>query len=309
MATEVADKTIESLEAKRQEVAKKCKSLDIISIIFGIISVIILLVAIFVQIEALFITFGVILAIAFVCEIISAGQKVGFKRTLVDNLYNAYATIIYQNPYKIPENGIDPKYIAASQFYKPWDRYLGKNFFRATYNGVEFYSSDFELQDYHYDSENKTSYYTTYAKGIFFVFNLHKAIRHDFIVQEKSFGFEISGVHQLNKIEFESFEYNKKYNTTCDDKLYAFYIGTPKFIEGMMQFENSFAGTTSLRIVGDKVYVAINNYSSKFKFRIKTPITQEYLHQILDEIAMPKRIIDMLDLDNDKLNKYVEGEI
>jgi hypothetical protein len=310
-SVDISDELVSSFEEERKPIFKTFIGFIISSAIFFVLAIICFIVGGLVyQSPTILIIAVVFFFVASLLFGIGFGYSNKFKNKFVSSIYAKYASLMYDKPVSNPSVGLSYATIKESKFFKRADNYIGKEYFSGSYKGIKFEKCHYELQELrqvHNQNGYTSTVLVTFAEGIFMIFTLNRNIKHDFVVTERSFGGESGGYRQSQKIEFESYEYNKKYTTTCDSKMAAYYFGTPKFIEAMMTFDRTFSGNTYYRLFQNKIYMAVNNYRSKFKFSILKPISKEYIETFIDEIGVPRRIIDMLDFDSEKLNVEVLG--
>lgn len=247
--------------------------------------------------------------VGFILVIVAQIYKKNFRNYCLDMVFNEFAQNYYKDPFRNAKAGLNESVLRSAEFYKHWDRYIGSDYFKGSYKNINFEMCRYELQDEHHDSQNHSTSYSTFDKGILIKFTLLKNINHDLTVLERSFNFGAKMVSSKNKIEFESMEFNKQFNTYCDDKLYAFYLITPQIQERFIQVNQNHKGDIRFRLVGDTVYFGVSNYRSDFKFKTSKPFDEETIRGILSEFLVPMMIVDELKLDSDKLNDESRGNI
>lgn len=99
-------------------------------------------------------------------------------------------------------------------------------------------------------------------------------------------------------IDFESVEFNKKFNVYCSDEENAFYIITPQLQLAMLDLEKYLPGGMTFLFRGNELVIAISGNTISFdKIDMKKDLNHN-LNIILDVLLAPAFIIDKMNLDH-----------
>lgn len=222
-----------------------------------------------------------------------------FEKKFFTTLTEVYAKEYYEETVYFEDLKVGENYIKDSHFFRSFNKYDGSKYFRGTCKGVNFISSNYVLTN-ESSNDSGNNFSDVIGRGKFIVFELKRDLKTEIMSIEKSFSRAYSGYKCEENIEFESVLFNEKFHTSCSDKLKAFYVYTPQFIETLLKMEEVLKGTIMFYIKSDKIYLAIDNYEPVFHYSIKNKITKEYVEIYRRQIGTYKAIIDNLNLDSSK---------
>lgn len=235
---------------------------------------------------------------------ISTRSKISkeFKDKFVPGLVKA----MYPDSTYNPMIGFPEQVVLEPGFFKRPDRYFSEDFVKASYNGIPFEMSDFEMQEMHVHHNSKggtTVTYVTYAKGRFLVFDYQRDFKQTLKVVESSLHW--GGTKGLEKIDTESIDFNKKFKTYTSDPLTAFYILTPQIQLNLLELETKFGGSIYFAYMNGKLYVAICDNASILDINASKKVSMDTINMLNAQLSVPKWFIDKLDLDS---NKFASGQ-
>lgn len=293
------EEKLKEFEAYREEVCKKANILMYIGIgliVVGIIGTMAL------EFPLLFIfAFAGIILIA-----ISSSQKAKVSKEFKNKFVPALVKDLYPDASYNPNQGLNEAKILEPGFFKRPDRFYSEDLVTATYNGIPFEMCDFDLKERHVQHNSKggtTVTYVTYAKGRFMTFDFKREFNQIVKVAEtKYLGLNTRG---LEKVETESMEFNKKFNTYSSDPITAFYVLTPQMQMKILELETKFKGSIFFAVMKGKFYVAICDNVSILDVNASKKVSQETLDVLISQLSVPASIINELNLDK---SKYNEGD-
>lgn len=196
-----------------------------------------------------------------------------------------------------PERGFEKDFVNRLGFYPNPDRYHSEDMVCGKIKGVSFVCADVKMEEKHVQhTKNGTrTYYVTIFQGRIYRFDFNKPFKDSILLTE---GMRPSKYHYLNKVEMESIEFNKKFNTFCKDKLNAFYVLTPKMMLALLDLEKTNRGAITMLINENNVFMGIYNNRDAFELRMNTKLDDNFIDYYLQDIIGIEGIIDQLDLDN-----------
>lgn len=300
---------IEKFEPQRAAIAKVCKILIGIGIALLIGGLILMVVTPIVSdgiggAIAGFVLIGVSIIIFVVAGIKESKAKKTIGKEIITYLMN----MTYQDVYYDASKGISESEFEIPHFFVSPDRYMSSNYFQAKYGTTSFHMSDYHLERLTttYDGKNTRVHYETYAEGRFFVFDFERDFKNTVKVVEKSmlsYGKSSNLFSGLKKVELESIEFNKKFQTLSNDQVTAFYILTPQVQEQMMNLEKAFKGQIFFMFDKHYLYIAVDDRKSSFGFSVFKKLSEESLKKILAEVSIPKNFVEALKLNREKYNR------
>lgn len=290
------DEKLKEFEVYREEVCKKANKMMCIGsvlLVVGMLGVFATMIPLFI---ILIIPGGILLAIASSKKSkISKEFKLKFVPALVKDLY--------PDANYDPHNGLTEGQILEPGFFKRPDRFYSEDLVRATYNGIPFELCDFDLKERHVHHNSKggtTVTYETYAKGRFMTFDFKREFNQIVKVAEtKYLGLNTRG---LEKVDTESMDFNKKFNTYASDPVTAFYVLTPQVQLKLLELESKFKGSIFFAFMKGKFYVAICDNVSILDVNASKKISQETLDILISQLSVPASVINELNLDKSKYN-------
>ena len=287
----------ESLELERKELIKKRR-------IFTLIFVLTLILAIFMFFLAPVI--GIILFLVAIIILAVSESKVSvfrknFKDTVIKKILDDE---LGQYTYDA-HSGIALNEILRVGMYERPDRYHLEDYIASSYNDVKYEMCDAHFEERYYvnvDGKREVRY-NTYFKGRIIKLDYNRDLKTTIkIVEGHPQGLNVRG---LSKVETESIEFNKKYDTYASDKEQVYYYLTPLMIQKLLELEKLFKGTIQYSINSDAMYVFINNSGDSLELNIKKPINETQLAVIKSQILLASSIINELNLDKTKFNKEI----
>lgn len=287
----------EDLEQKRLEIVKKRKVSIAILISLIILGVFLLLILPPLGI-IIFITGFIVFALS---ESKVSAFKKTFKEVVVKKILDQELGQYVYNQY----NGIPLNEIVSVGIYERPDRYHLEDYIQSSYNDVKYEMCDANFEERYYvnvDGRREVRY-RTYFKGRIIKLDYNKNLNTTIkIIEGSPQGLNVRG---LTKMETESIDFNKKYNTYVSNKEDAFYYLTPLMIQKLIELEKLFKGTIQYSITSDAMYVFINNSGDSLEVNINKPIDDTQLNIIKSQILLASSIINEFNLDKTKFNKDI----
>lgn len=212
-----------------------------------------------------------------------------------------YFSETIENGVYYPKKGLTPQDVYECGFLKRADRFKSTDFLSGTIDGVDFRSSDAHLQEkqVRYVTRNGKRHrkvdYVTYFKGRIFSFDFHKKIDHPIQVLER---FTPQDGQKYKKVELESIDFNKKFNTYSTDSHTVFYVLTPHFMESLMKIEKNHPGRLGFSFMGPKMHFAINDGKGLFYIAPFKKIDESLIKGFKGDVDKIYDIVDDLKLNN-----------
>jgi len=217
-------------------------------------------------------------------------------------LLNTVDSTLFPAARKDPNRGMVLNVLLKPGFFALPDRYYGKNYKSATYEGISFEQAGYDLQrrERHTDSKGNTYYtYETYAKGTMYRFAYERNFAAVVKVLEKS-GIISFGSGGLKKVETEYIAFNKKFQVLTSDETLVFYLLTPQIQEKILDLEAKFKGRFYMAFIGNELYIAVNDSDASIVIPFKQTITADNLTPIVECLAIPAVFITLLGLNKNK---------
>lgn len=198
--------------------------------------------------------------------------------------------------------GLPIKTILKPGFFAPPDRWYTKNYMSATYKGITFEESHYQLQrrEEHSDSHgNVHTTYVDYAVGAMYHFLYDRNFGGVLKVLEKS-GFAFGSSKGLPKYETEYISFNNKFNVYASDQQLVFYILTPQLQEKVMDLESSVAGRFYMAFMDNEMFIALDGGDDTVRIPFDKPITEDSMLRVVAYMSIPAVFINLLGLSKAK---------
>ena len=195
--------------------------------------------------------------------------------------------------------------ISLSEFYESniyhnrIDRYSGEDLFEGKKDKTTYKFSEILAEEKHTTTDSKGRTKTTWVtifNGIMMIADFNKIIKSETRVIQRSESFFNKWFKNKTKVELESPEFEKMFETYSQDQVEARYILTPSMMERILKLQKSMGSKVHLSFNGSKVYIAISNSYNFFEADLDQPINSEQIERIFGEIRECIEIIDILDL-------------
>lgn len=295
------------LESFRQDLKKKA---IIILLIFGIITVVGLILSLLTFInhglEFYLVYIGFLLLIVGVLGMIIGVNRLNVKlvKLFKEEFDRNYLRDLYGEDYKtFPNKGLSLSYLKQSDVLRNPDNFTSNNLFTSTYKGIEIEGSDFVAQFIHTstDAKGNTRRVTYSYPGKAYVFTFPREFNNYFCCFEKGSLTEFyRSPSRKSKVEFESVDFNKKFESFSSDDTFAFYLMTPQVQLSLMEFDELVDSKIVFVVDQNKLYVFMNSYSTKAKVGVFRKIDEKVVRNYLLELSIPLKLIDDFDVDKNK---------
>jgi flagellar biosynthesis protein FliQ len=240
-----------------------------------------------------------------ICIVVGSYYRHNYSSNAYTLLVNTVDQTLFPKALKDPNRGMILSVLLKPGFFASPDRYYGKNYKTATYDGISFEQAGYDLQrrESHTDSKGNTYYtYETYAKGTMYRFAYDRNFAAIVKVLEKS-GILSFGSGGLKKVETEYIAFNKKFQVLTSDETLVFYLLTPQIQEKILDLEGKFKGKFYMAFIGDELFIAVNDSDTSIEIPFKQPITVETLTPVIECLAIPAVFITLLGLNKSKFQK------
>jgi hypothetical protein len=253
----------EELKALINELTPKIRRKAVLSGILGIIGTVCGIIALiwFKFLPSLgFAALGFIAITAASVLVTTANRKRReIKYAISDNIVRSVITdrfdIILYSPGGYLRKGL----IRAGDLIHGWNRISGSDLIKGSYRGVRFAFSDVYLE-YEKSNNRNRKKRTVIFKGQWLILELLKTISCNVQLRERS-----DTSSEKSDIETENIEFNRRFQIIAPNKLNAFYVLTPQFIEQILNARNRANSRTFISFDGNKMHVALHNGRDLFE--------------------------------------------
>lgn len=301
MDTSQFKKLYDELEKERKSSHKFFLIFLLIGIAFLVLGIIALLCA---ESDVLFILGGIGFLLGIIFIAIALGKKGAFKKNVQKTVEVKVAETLFPGASYNAKEGLSCETVMKPGFFARPDRFFSANLMEASYKGIAFKKSSYDLQKKHTSTDSKghtTVTYVTYASGTMYCFHFERDFKQIVKVLEKegvlSFGMSEKG---LSKVETEFIQFNKKFKVLASDETLVFYLLTPQIQENIMKLEQAYKGGFYLAYMGDELYVAINDSGESMSIPFSKPINEETMKPVIAFAGAPAFFVDTLGLDSNK---------
>lgn len=303
----------EDLVKIQNEVIKKSKIINIITLIIWVIAMIILY-SMDVKLVSYFTTSIIIIIVKSIIKSILLGKQVnefnnGFKNKYVLSSLNK----IFTDLNYFPDKGLHYSVIANTRMMDMGDRYSSNDYFEGKYKNVNVRQADVHIEEEEEttDSEgNTTTTWVTIFKGKWMIFDFNKSFTANVQVSQKGFGnSRVNNWGEKNKykkVEMEDVEFNKMFRIYAQNEHDAFYILTPSLMEKIKKLANSVDGKLLMCFIDNELHIGLYNYKDSFEYNVYKKIDEEKINNdISKDIKIITDFIDELNLDNSLFRREV----
>lgn len=198
-----------------------------------------------------------------------------------------------------PSKGLPLHEVMQCGFLKEPDRIKTEDYLSGKIEDVWFRTSDVKLQEKKiYYSDGKTrSKWETYFNGRVFKFDFNKTFKGKLHVLER---FKPLTNDRFEKVEMESVDFNKTFNTYATESLTAYYILTPHLMESIRKIEKKHPGQLGFSFDGTELNVAIKTHRTSFRVFPFQSLNKDLLEKFDEDLDMIFDIVKEL-----KLNRKV----
>ncbi|MFW5894302.1 MAG: DUF3137 domain-containing protein [Bacillota bacterium] len=199
----------------------------------------------------------------------------------------------------VPRKGLALEEVMECGFLKQPDRIKTEDYLAGKIQDVWFKTSDVKLQEkkvYYSDGKRRTRW-ETYFNGRVFKFDFNKQFKGKLHVLER---FRPLTDDRMEKVEMESVDFNKTFNTYSTEDLTAYYVLTPHLMESIMKIEKNHPGELGLSFEGTELNVAIKTHRTSFRVLPFQSLNKELLEKFDEDLDMIFDIVKEL-----KLNRKV----
>lgn len=171
------------------------------------------------------------------------------------------------------------------------NRFETHSLITGSYRNVPFRSID--VNCYYVVNTGKSSHRVTLFQGRIYSLNLKTVPDFTLTVREEGNRFT-SKPKKLESVEYESIEFNKKFNVYTTHPELAFTYIKPQTMEKILRLEKMFQGKLLLSIHDGQVY--FGKYDNRLHFKIKSATTEaDMKHMITEEQEFVSQLYDIFD--------------
>lgn len=229
-----------------------------------------------------------------------------FAKYVKDNLEKLVAKDVYKDckAKYIESGGFSESDLHKSKLFLSPDEFSSEDTIEGSYKDVEFLATDYVFTVIHITSDkNGTREERFPYPGRLFKFHLERNFKFNLSIVHKYCSGEVFNRHPFKeKLEFESVEFNKKFNSTTDDKEKAYFILRPKEIVSILDFNNTYKGNIAICFQPNYMYLVLDGVKINFNFNVFKKIDSQVINDIKAYYSLPLKIIDMFKLDVARYN-------
>lgn len=290
---------IEKLEAERVKIYKQTTLLNKIANLLYIISLLSFIGIFLFKTPIIIILLLIVVVITFITGIIlvhlSDKRKKVFKDPFKENLIEVLFKERYKDITYLPKGVVNMRFFLGSNLIRKPDFYVSDDFIKGKYNGTSFESSDVTLKSYSSRvNKNGQKVLIETFKGRLIILETKNYIETNIKVVEIRKDNYLSNPKTFETVEFESMEFNHKFQVDTDNKVEAFKFLTHKRIENILKIEKMFGGAISFTFSKNYIFIAIKSYLNHFEPKFGIPINLDPNNHYIKEVDMFKTIIDLL---------------
>jgi len=179
------------------------------------------------------------------------------------------------------------------------DRYNSEDLFEGNHGDTAFRFSEVHAERRETRSDGNggsSTHYVTIFRGIFMVADFNKSLSYTTRVIQARDGFFEKLFNRKTKVSLENPEFEKIFNTYCEDQVEARYILSTAMMERIVKLQKMWNDKVNLSFSGNHVYIAINHARNLFEPDLSDKMELEQVERIFKEINACLKIIDTLDL-------------
>ena len=252
--------------------------------------------------QVFFVFFFILLLAAVIFIVIYYNRKkdyiAGFKENVVHSIIKFIDPNLHYDPYgHISKND----YERSGLFLNHVDRYNGDDRVEGWRDKTVFCFSELHTE-YKVSSGKSTTWHTIF-KGLFFIGDFNKHFHGRTYVYSESnpqLGFFTkmfsSFGENLEKVNLESVEFEKRFIVYSNDQVEARYILTPSFMERLVKLQDLMGDETSYSFVDTNIYVAVPIQDALFEPSVFSPNNYDILGDYYNTVHIIFDIIDELNL-------------
>ena len=180
--------------------------------------------------------------------------KSSFSEEISTMLANAFELFEYR-----PDSHLDFGHFRRMPI--DFNRLDGSDLVTGKYQGIPFTFCDIEITKEDSSEASKTIYV---FKGQWLELSLNKSINATVYVREGTQYKTFNIGSRLQKVETDSFDFNKNFTVYTDDPQTAFYILTPHFMEIILAADKAAASASEFYFSGNRVIIALRNARDLF---------------------------------------------
>lgn len=241
-----------------------------------------------------YIPFVLMLTISICITIYTLGKKKAINLFLKATLPYIVESTYGPNAYYEGTGGYTREYLERLELF-PVRLLAQEDHIIGHYKNVPFQIAD--VRSYHHETSHSKNGSTTRTvidfAGCVISVQMNKPCKEPMVITEGCSLF--SGT----SIDFESTEFNKKFNCYCNNREVAFYIVTPQLQLAILELEKAVPGGLKLLFRGNELVIAVSGLNTDFsKVKLDPKQLNENINSILDALATPGFIIETLNLDH-----------
>ena len=210
---------------------------------------------------------------------------------------------IDKNLYFSKDEFMDKEEFALTGIYDTFNHnvshYSGNDLILGERDGVKFKMCDIHLQEIR--GSGKSSRTVNIFHGLVFTAEFNKFFTsHTFIISSAYANY------QGERIQTDNSQFNKKFNVYTNDRINAFYILSPSFMERFLRISKRFKCDINAVFFLNKIYIYIDNNKDNFELELDMDLTQ--ITKIFEDIKFEFEsffgIIDDLKLNSKIFKTY-----
>ncbi|MEG2329460.1 MAG: DUF3137 domain-containing protein [Erysipelotrichaceae bacterium] len=263
------------------------------AIIWGLVmiaTIVLLLISFFVQEMAFFFVMFILVVVIFIFSSSQSKFKKAFKHYFIAQQFESALGV----PVDVELNGYSVEYIKDSHLIPTSNTFSSDDLISFDYAGIKVRRGDVHTEQV--TSTGKSTTRVTLFKGQYMTFTFPKTITSFMVIKDNAFfddkpdGF-FSSAPKTTKVEFESIEFNKMFDTFAADEHEAFYLVTPQFMQLLMDFRVRQGCKVYYGFMRNEFHIAIDTRENMFEPSLLQKVDESsgaidsnHIHEIVNMI-------------------------
>ncbi len=252
--------------------------------------IVLLLLSFFIQEMAFFAVMILLIVVIFIFSSKQSKFKKAFKYYFIAQQFETVLNV----PITMELAGYNVDYIKDSHLIPTANTYSSDDLISFEYEGIKVRRGDVHTEQV--TSTGKSTTRVTLFKGQYMTFTFPKTITSFMVIKDNTFfddkpdGF-FSSAPKTTKVEFESIEFNKMFDTFAADEHEAFYLVTPQFMQLLMDFRVRQGCNVYYGFMRNEFHIAIDTRENLFEPSLLQKVDESsgtfdnnHIHEIVNMI-------------------------
>jgi|GEM_PF-3246816 len=201
------------------------------------------------------------------------------------------------------EAGLTQEQVSEMKIFYGIDRFHSEDFFSGDIAGVSFISSDVQLERKLeiMTESGVVEDYTKFFFGRMFCFQNNKNMNDLTIILSVDRPLPPE-LYTLEKVDMESVEFNQHFHVYSSNPHEAFFQLTPDILESILHLDQSIGGALYFSFYQNSLNIAINNRINTFEIPLSGQISEEHIHDFIQDLKLIQDLIGTMKLNHKLFN-------